>query len=1026
MADAGQIMLAVVCFDHHSGPEIEFVYPPETSELSQTNWCDVKHILPLLALPTRHEVAADKTTSTCFFFHIPPARDPNAWKGVAYYDVIDPHGLSLDDEARAKYSRGAIQKSVVVMSKAPYQAYIQVKLQAIAQQFFAQSSFGDYSLLIELHAALRTIDTTTIPWQQLHIGLPLLYFVQTVDVYLIALIRLLMAEGRIVFYSESPQVVSSNVLAFLSLLPGGYAATSISSSNRYRWSKYGLPLQFVHPNHSFSVEPYLVSTYAVDLLKRTDCGFLVGSCDPMCLKIYDTLDAVVDLDLQKVYLHSERANIAATLGPSTSDFFENVCNRIPSSDEDAHIEWIGSNGWVRQQVQLFMEQFLENVANDKPPTFSFWSSKSQLASEHGANWLALWYGTFNYNQWLKSHRLSTSPEKSTPVPESGRKTYTYPNGDVYEGDFESYKRHGQGKYTVANTGFSYEGMWAENLRHGKGVLRSMQGTYNGTWVLDEKCGYGEFTFAHGSYKGNWYANQYHGHGILVRGPMEYEGDFDMGRFHGMGKCVYNMHTEWKRYRGEWNEGLFRGLGTLEFANGDAYVGEFVNGKRHGQGTLTTASGNVYTGEWKQNYQDGHGSFFSNQSKETKEGLWKRNEMVEGKQQEWIIIYANKDKYVGTCQSGRPWGQGICRYANGSVYTGQWIDGLREGLGIFCDHNGRTFEGEWRNSQPWKEHSITPYVEISLNSEDNDAENDKVPEEGLHTFVYENGDTYTGTFRKGKRHGHGKYVSKLTRHVYDGEWDLDQRHGKGVLTSGSGDFIYDGDWCRDTRTGKGTCVFRGSENYTGQWQDNRFHGYGVYTDADGSVYEGEFVQGVKQGMGKLTTSDHLVYKGEFFGGERCGIGTCTYPNGDEYTGEWQANQRHGEGTLVPKSGEKYVGQWQDNFKQGCGSLTDVKGNIREGVWISDAPADGEWHIRFAAGSSYNGECVNGRPHGRGVCKYTNGDIYSGAWENGVRSGWGVCVFANGDVFEGEWTQNHVSLNGKGTLKLANGTVHAYAQ
>ncbi|KAF0698630.1 Aste57867_10724 [Aphanomyces stellatus] len=1029
--DSTPFILAVVCFDHHMGPEVEFVYPPEEHHDDTAEWQDVKSILPFLALPTRHEVAAEKTTSTCFFFHLPPSNDPDGWKGVAYYDVIDPHGMHLDDATMAKYSRGAIQKSVVVLSKTPYQAYVQVKLQAMAQQFFAQSSFGDFSLLTDLHAALTSMDVASL--SQLHVGLPLLSLVHTLDMHMIALLRLLWIEGRIVFYSESPQVVSSHLLAFLSLLPGGYASSSsvVSDVSRYRWGKFGLPLQLVHRSHTFSIEPYLVSTFAVELFRHVDRGFVVGSCDPMCLKIYDTLDAVVDLDAAQVYFHSDRAKAATALGPATIDYFDNICAQTPAlEDHTLSIEWVGSDMWIRQQVQLYMENFLTDIATDKPrSSFSFWSSPSHVVAEYDATWLGHWYGTFNYNQWLKGHHtLKTSAqEKSVPPPDAGRAKYTYPNGDVYDGDFDQKQRHGRGKYVVANTGYSYEGEWQRDLRHGQGVLKSMQGMYSGAWVANERCGLGDCTSTTlgSSYRGQWRANVYHGSGRLVQNGLEYEGEFQGGRFEGMGKCTYSKHPDWTRYRGEWKQGLFDGLGTLEMVNSDVYVGEFVAGKRQGQGTLTSSSGDVYTGQWKANYRDGHGRAFSSQSKETKDGLWKRNEMVETKSTEWVIVYANMDKYVGTCQSGRPWGQGICRYANGSVYTGAWVDGLREGLGIFCDHSGRTFEGEWRNSQPWQEKSITPYVDISLGDDDVELVA-TVPSDGQHVFEYENGDTYTGTFRKGKRHGRGKYVSKLTRHVYDGEWDMDQRHGKGILTSGTSDFIYDGDWVRDTRTGKGTCIIRDAETYTGDWVENRFHGTGIYTDADGHVYDGEFDRGLKHGMGKLTTPSHQVYQGEFFRGEKGGIGICTYPNGDVYTGEWRTNHRHGEGTLLLASGERYVGQWHDNVRQGCGIYTDAKGTTKEGLWSADAPMNGEWHIKFSTGSSYNGECLNGKPHGQGVCKYTNGDVYSGTWEHGVRSGWGVCVFANGDVFEGEWTSNHVSLHGKGTLTLANGTVHAYAQ
>ncbi|RQM27229.1 hypothetical protein B5M09_006349 [Aphanomyces astaci] len=226
MAIPTKFIVAVVCFDHRIGPEVEFVYPPPEEHREDESWQNIKDVLPLLALPSRHEAASDKTSSTCFFFHIPSKEQSVAvesWKGVAYYDVIHPHAVhGLDDDTLAKFSRGAIQKSVVVVSKTPYQAYVKAKLEAMANQFFAQvPSCGDVGLVVELHDALSSVDFEALSWPQLHVGLPLPALVRATDVHLAGLLRLLLAEGRIVFYSSSPEVVSSSVLAFLSFLPGG-------------------------------------------------------------------------------------------------------------------------------------------------------------------------------------------------------------------------------------------------------------------------------------------------------------------------------------------------------------------------------------------------------------------------------------------------------------------------------------------------------------------------------------------------------------------------------------------------------------------------------------------------------------------------------------------------------------------------------------------------------------------------------------------------------------------------------------
>jgi len=38
----------------------------------------------------------------------------------------------------------------------------------------------------------------------------------------------------------------------------------------------------------------------------------------------------------------------------------------------------------------------------------------------------------------------------------------FANGDVYEGQMKNWKFDGQGKFSVALTGLSYEGIWTQN------------------------------------------------------------------------------------------------------------------------------------------------------------------------------------------------------------------------------------------------------------------------------------------------------------------------------------------------------------------------------------------------------------------------------------------------------------------------------------------------------------------------------------------------------------------------------------
>eukprot|EP00984_Skeletonema_dohrnii_P009403 scaffold3604_cov83-Skeletonema_dohrnii-CCMP3373.AAC.6 len=49
---------------------------------------------------------------------------------------------------------------------------------------------------------------------------------------------------------------------------------------------------------------------------------------------------------------------------------------------------------------------------------------------------------------------------------------TFPNSNVYEGDWKDDKMHGEGKMTYAN-GVVYDGHWRDDKKHGEGTLISI-------------------------------------------------------------------------------------------------------------------------------------------------------------------------------------------------------------------------------------------------------------------------------------------------------------------------------------------------------------------------------------------------------------------------------------------------------------------------------------------------------------------------------------------------------------------------
>lgn len=82
------------------------------------------------------------------------------------------------------------------------------------------------------------------------------------------------------------------------------------------------------------------------------------------------------------------------------------------------------------------------------------------------------------------------------------------------------------------------------------------------------------------------------------------------------------------------------------------------------------------------------------------------------------------------------------------------------------------------------------------------------------------------------------------------------------------------------------------------------------------------------------------------------------------------------------------------------------------------------IVFSNGDVYEGDIVDGKPHGNGTCTYKNGDVYEGEWEDGRRNGFGTmkCTCDNGYVYQyrGAWVDDE--QHGYGTVTGANGDVY----
>ena len=108
-------------------------------------------------------------------------------------------------------------------------------------------------------------------------------------------------------------------------------------------------------------------------------------------------------------------------------------------------------------------------------------------------------------------------------------------------------------------------------------------------------------------------------------------------------------------------------------------------------------------------------------------------------------------------------------------------------------------------------------------------------DGYGTFIYDSGNEYTGTFKKGARNGQGIFI----------------------FTNGE---KYIGEYKDGLRSGTGTYFFQNGMKYEGEYANDERNGFGIFTLPNGARYEGEYKDGLKHGKGKFVFPDGRAVNG----------------------------------------------------------------------------------------------------------------------------------------------------------------------
>lgn len=384
-----------------------------------------------------------------------------------------------------------------------------------------------------------------------------------------------------------------------------------------------------------------------------------------------------------------------------------------------------------------------------------------------------------------------------------------------------------------------------------------------------------------------------------------------------------------------------------------------------------------------------------------------------------FYWTNGDRYEGEYRNDKPDGYGKIYYADGRWEFGVYSNGTRLRVAAYGT-SGSTSKKTKRATKS----SSTPQSGTS-----NGGNN------GFSGETHESGDSLTkGNGSNGSSSVAGIKTIVTKSGTYTGEVNAKgQVHGKGVFRFNDG-ASYEGEYKNGKKDGFGTFIFSNGEKYIGYYRKGVRNGLGTYMFADGCKYVGYFLNGSFNGFGRYYWPDGDWFEGEYRDDKRNGLGVYHFANGrwdfgcyiDEeekpllsfkdidkvissdnvetityetsfYMGETSIVQgervANGFGRIFYNNGKSYIdGKFVDGVAVDYVRMWLGEGRNIYGCWHQGF----EGKVLFVDGNcAYVGEMQDGKiGFGKAHHYYDNGEWYDGEMKNGKRNGYGTYYFADG--------------------------------
>jgi hypothetical protein len=421
-----------------------------------------------------------------------------------------------------------------------------------------------------------------------------------------------------------------------------------------------------------------------------------------------------------------------------------------------------------------------------------------------------------------------------------------------------------------------------------------------------------------------------------------------------GKFCFNVVDDSCGVSGSFLDGLSN-IVRLKLADGSLYEGQIKNNMPHGKGVQTYSNEDNnpkffkrYEGEWRDGIPDGDGKAYLSSGTYYK-GKWKNGDM----HGQGSMIYFNGARFDGRFEYGDAF-NGFFRYKDGSHYLGDMKDGYPHGKGRRTELDGSYYETIFDKGERAKSAHIVHVIPGGYRYE-GDAKNDLPHGKGSKTFV--DGSHYQGYFNKDKQDGFG-ILSWASGDIASGEWKQDALI-KGIIVYADGSHKI-GEW-NDKGEGNGLVILK---QVNGDYIETRSkngipYGSTVISLSDGTRIEGELNwDGVikKYGedpdidnfsKGKLGSLIELMYTSKHL--------IITKPGGYRYEGEIKNGEPHGRG-IMSRENLRLEGEFKEGLPHGY--MVATKENYRIEGNFTDGFPDGHV-VEIIDGVRWEGEYLNGK-------------------------------------------------------------------